>query len=155
MFKLLSVLSLLTAILAAGNLALAQSSTTTTKPEINKAGSPKTDSSTVNNDRPMSLPEKLKLTPDQKKKIAASGESMYQKIADELTPEQRKKFEANTKNKSQIFTALKSLKLTPDQVTKIRAVSKATNAEIESILTPEQVKELKIAQENRKANQAR
>jgi len=148
MLKLLSSLSLLTAILATGYPALAQSGTTNST-----AGSStmtKTESTTGTADeRSMSLPEKLKLTSDQKKKIKNSVDLMKKNISAELTTEQRSQFEAALKRKSQVIPTLKTLNLSPEQNKKIVTVIKSMNAKVKAVLTPEQLKELQVAQADR------
>jgi Spy/CpxP family protein refolding chaperone len=101
-------------------------------------------------ERPMGVPEKIKLTSDQQKKLKMSVVSMRQKIEGVLTPDQRKKFTESARTKAQIAPTLKTLNLTPDQTAKVRAIATDFNKEMTALLTPDQLKQLQQIQAERK-----
>lgn len=102
---------------------------------------PAVKTSAVDN-QPVVIPEKLKLTADQNKKIIAIRAEGKSQIVAELTPAQRVKYAAGMKANKKLSTVLNSLNLSAAQKTKIQGIIKKSNDQIKATLTAEQLKYL-------------
>jgi Spy/CpxP family protein refolding chaperone len=89
---------------------------------------------------PEALVQKLNLTAEQKQKAFKIFVDSNKKIAQYLTPEQRKKLEAGLKAKQGFGTILQSLNLSVDQKKKIGAVLLERRNQFVGILTADQKK---------------
>jgi hypothetical protein len=82
---------------------------------------------------PANIMEQLKLTEDQKKKIAVIRGQRTKAIKLVLTDKQKPEFD-KAREKQTVSQALKSLGLNKDQVTKIQAISKKSADDIMGVL---------------------
>ncbi len=89
-----------------------------------------------------SLIEQLKLTPDQKQKIANLRRTRTIEISKLLTPDQKAKFEAARKSGKNTSATMAALGLKPDQKRKIADIAKKSAGDIMSVLNPQQKKQV-------------
>ncbi len=89
-----------------------------------------------------SLIEQLKLTPDQKQKIATFRRNRTVEMNKVLTSDQKAKFEAARKSGKSTSETMFALGLKPNQKKKIAAIAKNSASEIMSVLTPQQKKQV-------------
>jgi Spy/CpxP family protein refolding chaperone len=86
---------------------------------------------------PANIMEQLKLTEDQKKKIAVIRGQRTKAIKAVLTDKQKPEFD-KAREKQTVSQSLKSLGLNKDQVTKIQAISKKSADDIMGVLDKNQ-----------------
>ena len=89
-----------------------------------------------------SLIEQLKLTPDQKQKIATLRRNRTVKINKVLTGDQKAKFEAARKSGKSTSETMSALGLKPDQKKKIAEIAKNSANDIMGVLNPQQKKQV-------------
>lgn len=89
-----------------------------------------------------SLIEQLKLTPDQKQKIATFRRNRTVEMNKVLTSDQKAKFEAARKSGKNTSETMAALGLNPDQKKKIAAIAKSSAGDIMSVLNPQQKKQV-------------
>ena len=89
-----------------------------------------------------SLIEQLKLTPDQKQKIATIRRNRTVEMNKVLTGNQKVKFEAARKSGKNTSETMAALGLNPDQKKKIAAIAKNSAGDIMSVLNPQQKKQV-------------
>lgn len=89
-----------------------------------------------------SLIEQLKLTPDQKQKIATIRRNRTVAMNKVLTGNQKAKFEAARKSGKNTSETMAALGLNPDQKKKIAAIAKNSAGDIMSVLNPQQKKQV-------------
>jgi Spy/CpxP family protein refolding chaperone len=89
-----------------------------------------------------SLIEQLKLTADQKQKIATLRRNRTIEINKVLTPDQKAKFEAARKSGKATSESMAALGLKPDQKKKIVDIAKKSAEGIMGVLNPQQKKQV-------------
>lgn len=89
-----------------------------------------------------SLIEQLKLTPDQKQKIATLRRKRTVEMNKILTGDQKAKFEAARKAGKSTSETMATLGLKPDQKKKIADLAKSSAGDIMSVLNPQQKKQV-------------
>jgi Spy/CpxP family protein refolding chaperone len=105
------------------------------------ANAPTTAAPTL--EQPVTIPDQLKLTPQQKQKIQAINTEHGKQILTVLTPAQKTKFLKGMKTSKSKVAVLKTLNdLTPDQKKKLSVILKANSTKVKAELTAEQLKQL-------------
>lgn len=100
--------------------------------------------------QPLSIPDRLKLTTDQRRKIAAIRDDKRKQIEAALPPSERPKFLEGLKAKKPMITVLRSLNLSPDKKKQIAGIITDQNEKIKAVLTADQLKQLQaILQQNK------
>lgn len=89
-----------------------------------------------------SLIEQLKLTPDQKQKIATFRRNRTIEMNKVLTGDQKAKFEAARTSGKSTSATMAALGLKPDQKKKIAEIAKKSAGDIMSVLNPQQKKQV-------------
>jgi len=98
--------------------------------------------STMKGSGAASLIEQLKLTPDQKQKIATFRRNRTVEMNKVLTGDQKSKFEAARKSGKSTSETMAALGLKPNQKKKIAEIAKNSAGEIMSVLNPQQKKQV-------------